>query len=61
MDDIIDGVKTRTFGVVWVSPWGDMREVRRGRKDWIVSIGCSRCVLKRSAKEEGGMVAIGDV
>ena len=43
--------------------WGGgvSRDVRRGRKDWMVRIGCRRWVLKRSAKLDGGIVAMGDV
>jgi hypothetical protein len=37
------------------------RDVRSGRKAWIVRIGWRRWVLKRSAKLEGGIVAIGEV
>ena len=84
IEDTMDGVNTRTLGVVgdasssslWL--WGrcgcwcdgrgcDLagggvsRDVRSGRKDWIVRMGCNRWVLKRSAKLEGGMVAMGDV
>lgn len=42
MDEIMDGVKTRTLGVVGVSPGGVIRDVNSGRKDWIVRIGCRR-------------------
>jgi hypothetical protein len=61
MDEIMEGVKTRTLGLVGVSPGGVIREVRRGKNDWMVRIGCKRWVLKRSANEDGGMVAMGDV
>lgn len=59
MDEMMDGVKTSTRGedrseVV-------SRAVSRGRKAWMVRIGLRRCVLKRSAKLEGGMVAMGEV
>lgn len=61
MDEMIEGVKTRTFGGSHFSPIGCSREVRSGRKAWIVRMGCKRCVLNRSAKLEGGIVAIGEV
>lgn len=61
MEDMMDGVKTRTLGGVHFSPGGHRRLVRRGRKAWIVRMGCRRWVLKRSAKLDGGMVAIGEV
>ncbi len=56
----MDGVNTKTFGLT-LSPAGLKRAVRSGRKACIVRIGWSRWVLKRSAKLEGGMVAIGEV
>ena len=56
----MDGVKTKTFGVVGLSD-GEIRDVSSGRKDWIVKIGCSRWVLNRSANDDGGIVAIGEV
>lgn len=63
MLDIMLGVKTRTFGVLGCAGFffsgGVRRDVRSGRNDWMVRIGCRRCVLKRSAKLEGGIVAIG--
>lgn len=61
MDEMMLGVKTRTLGGVHFSPTGCRRVVRSGRNAWMVRIGCRRCVLKRSAKLEGGMVAMGDV
>lgn len=61
MEEIMDGVKTRTLGGSHLSPTGCRREVRSGRKAWIVRIGWRRWVLKRSAKLEGGMVAMGEV
>lgn len=62
MEEMMDGVKTRTLGVADFSPYvGVIRDVRSGRKDWMVRIGCRRWVLKRSAKLEGGIVAIGEV
>jgi hypothetical protein len=70
MEEIMDGVKTRTLGVFVVAlsllllygeGLGVRREVRSGRKAWTVRIGCNRCVLKRSAKLDGGIVAIGEV
>lgn len=61
MEEMMDGVKTRTLGGTHRSPMGLRREVSRGRKAWMVRMGCRRCVLKRSAKLEGGIVAIGDV
>lgn len=77
MEEMIEGVKTSTLGdgvsvtVLSLSPsllgveggggGGARRDVRSGRKAWIVRTGCSRCVLKRSAKLEGGIVAIGEV
>lgn len=61
MEEMMDGVNTRTFGGIHFSPMGLRRDVSSGRKAWMVSIGCRRCVLKRSAKLEGGMVAMGDV
>lgn len=38
-----------------------VRAVRRGRNACMERIGWRRCVLKRSAKFAGGMVAIGEV
>lgn len=71
MEDIMEGVKTNTLGGDGPdSELGDReleglellrRAVRRGRKDWMVKIGFKRWVLKRSAKLEGGMVAMGEV
>lgn len=61
MDEMMDGVKTRTLGIGRSLSAGPRRAVRRGRKAWIVRIGWRRCVLKRSAKLDGGMVAIGEV
>jgi hypothetical protein len=60
MEEMMDGVKTRTFGGVF-SADVPRRAVRSGRKAWIVRIGWRRWVLKRSAKLDGGMVAIGEV
>ncbi len=60
IEEMMDGVKTITFGGVNFSA-GPRRAVRRGRKDWMVRMGCRRWVLKRSARLDGGMVAIGDV
>lgn len=59
MDEMMDGVKTSTFGGDF-SP-GPRRAVSNGRKAWMERIGWRRWVLKRSAKLEGGMVAIGEV
>lgn len=76
MEEIMEGVKTRTLGafaglvvvVVVVMgesssflEGGERRAVRSGRKAWMVRIGWRRWVLKRSAKLEGGMVAMGEV
>jgi hypothetical protein len=61
IDEMIEGVKTRTLGGIHFSPMGFKRDVSRGKKAWMVRIGWRRWVLKRSAKLEGGMVAIGDV
>lgn len=61
IDEMMDGVKTRTLGGIHLSPMGWSREVRSGRKAWIVMMGWSRWVLKRSENLEGGIVAIGDV
>lgn len=62
MEEMMEGVKTRTFGDGRsLSVAGLRRVVRRGRKAWIVRIGWRRWVLKRSAKLDGGMVAIGEV
>lgn len=61
MEEMIDGVKTSTFGGVCFSPTGCRRAVRRGRKAWIVTIGWRMWVLNTSAKLLGGMVAMGDV
>lgn len=61
MEEIMDGVNTRTFGGTHFSPIGWSRDVNSGKNDCIVRIGCRRCVLKRSAKLDGGMVAMGDV
>lgn len=61
MEDMMDGVKTRTLGGVLSVEPEPRRAVRRGRKAWIVRIGWRRCVLKRSAKLDGGIVAIGEV
>lgn len=61
MDDIIDGVKTSTLGGHHFSPMGLRRAVSSGRKAWIVRIGWRRWVLKRSAKLDGGIVAMGEV
>lgn len=58
MDEMMEGVKTSTFGGVF-SAEVPRRAVRSGRKDWMVKMGCRRWVLKRSAKLEGGIVAIG--
>lgn len=60
MDEMTDGVKTSTLGGDF-SPADVSLAVRRGRKACMVRMGWRRCVLKRSAKLEGGMVAIGDV
>jgi hypothetical protein len=60
IEEMMDGVKTRTFGG-WNFSAGPRRAVRRGRKAWIVRIGWRRWVLNRSAKLEGGIVAIGEV
>lgn len=60
-DEIIDGVKTRTFGFTGSSAVGRSLVVRSGKNAWIVRMGCKRCVWKRSAKLEGGIVAIGEV
>ena len=60
MDEIIEGVKTRTLGG-WNLSAEPTRAVRRGRKACIVRIGCRRCVLNRLAKLDGGIVAMGDV
>lgn len=62
IEDMIEGVKTRTFGCGFSAPEEEVSlAVRRGRNAWMVSIGWRRCVLKRSAKLDGGIVAIGDV
>jgi hypothetical protein len=61
MEEIMEGVKTRTLGGTQRSPMGLRRDVRSGRKAWMVRMGWRRWVLKRSAKLEGGMVAIGEV
>lgn len=58
---MMEGVKTRTFGGVHFSPIGLRRDVRSGKNAWMVRIGCRRWVLKRSAKLDGGMVAMGEV
>lgn len=60
MDEMMEGVKTRTLGG-WNCSEGPRRAVKRGRKAWMVRMGWSRCVLKRSAKLDGGMVAMGEV
>ena len=41
MDDIMEGVKTRTLGGV-ESPLGLSRAVRRGRNAWMVRMGLRR-------------------
>lgn len=63
MEEMMEGVKTRTLGLglSCSDDGGPRRLVRSGRKLWMVRIGWRRWVLKRSAKLEGGMVAIGDV
>jgi hypothetical protein len=62
IDEMMEGVKTRTLGLGRsLSEGGARRAVRRGRKAWIVRMGWRRWVLKRSAKLEGGIVAMGDV
>lgn len=61
IEEMMDGVKTRTLGVADFSPEGVILLVSSGRNDWIVSIGWRRWVLNRSAKLEGGIVAIGEV
>jgi hypothetical protein len=61
MEEMMDGVKTRTLGGTHFSPTGLSLDVSSGRKVWMVRMGCSRCVLKRSAKADGGIVAMGDV
>lgn len=61
IEDIIDGVKTNTFGGVCFSPTGRKRAVRSGRKACIVTIGWRIWVLNTSAKLLGGMVAMGEV
>jgi hypothetical protein len=44
MDEMMEGVNTRTFGGTHFSPIGFRRDVRRGRNAWIVRIGWSRWV-----------------
>lgn len=75
MDEMMEGVNTRTLGLfapvcsplplppgcVGGAGRGVKRDVRSGRKAWMVRIGCRRCVLKRLAKLEGGIVAMGEV
>jgi hypothetical protein len=61
IDEMMEGVKTRTLGGIHFSPMGFKRDVSSGRNAWIVRIGWRRWVLKRSAKFEGGIVAMGDV
>lgn len=73
MEVMIDGVQTRTLGgeearlfglgvvVALLSAAAAARAVRRGRNDWIMRIGWRRCVLNRSAKLDGGIVAMGEV
>lgn len=61
IDEMIDGVKTRTFGGIHFSPIGWRREVSSGRNACIVIMGCRRWVLKRSENLEGGIVAMGEV
>lgn len=41
MEEMMDGVKTSTLGVAF-SPWGVILDVRSGKKDCTVSIGCNR-------------------
>lgn len=60
MEEMMDGVKTRTLGG-WNFSAGLRRAVRSGRNACIVRMGWRRWVLKRSAKLDGGIVAIGDV
>jgi hypothetical protein len=62
MEEMMEGVKTRTLGLgLSLSEGGLRRAVRSGRKAWIVRIGWRRWVVNRSAKLEGGMVAMGEV
>lgn len=61
IEEMMDGVNTSTFGGTGFSPIGVRREVSSGRNAWIVSMGWRRWVLNRSAKLEGGMVAMGEV
>lgn len=61
MDEMMDGVRTRTLGGIHLSPRGWRRELRRGRNACIVMMGCNKWVLKRSENLDGGMVAMGDV
>ena len=60
MEEMMEGVKTMTLGGGF-SLGVESLAVRRGRKAWMVKMGWSRWVLKRSAKLDGGMVAIGEV
>lgn len=61
MEEMMEGVKTRTLGGTHFSPMGPSLDVSSGRNVWMVRMGCSRWVLKRSAKADGGMVAMGEV
>lgn len=62
MEEMTDGVKTSTFGLgLSLSDGGPRRVVRTGRKAWMVRIGWRRWVLNRSAKLDGGIVAMGEV
>lgn len=60
MEEMIDGVKTRTLGGDF-PPVDVSFVVSNGKKAWMVKMGWRRCVLNRSAKLEGGIVAIGEV
>lgn len=57
----MDGVKTRTFDEDVLLPVDDSFDVKRGRNACMVKMGFRRCVLKRSAKLDGGIVAMGEV
>lgn len=67
-EGIMDGVRTRTQGWgpvivvgLWRWGWAKGRDVRSGRKAWVVRIGVRRRVFRRSLKAVGERVAIGEV